>query len=325
MRSIFITGGAGFCGSVLVPRLLNLGHEVCVYDIGYFGINHLPVHDHLTVIKDDIRNTKALAQACHGYDAFIHLAAISNDASCDLDKELTTSVNLLAFDPMVLVARASGIKRFIYLSTSSVYGISDAKDVTEDHPKVPLTLYNDFKYRCEGWLVMRATDEFVCTILRPATVCGYSPRQRLDLSVNILTNHAVNTGKITVFGGKQMRPNLHIEDYCAAIEAVLDAPAEKIAGQVFNVGNENMSIEELAWRVKAMIPVSDVEVSPSDDQRSYRINSDKIADVLGFRPKRFVDNAVQDLFEAFQLGKIPNPMTDDIYYNVKRMKNLGAK
>jgi nucleoside-diphosphate-sugar epimerase len=216
---VLITGGAGYCGSRLACTLLAHGHEVIVYDIMWFGCA-LVRRPGLTVVSADIRSTERFARACCGVDAVVHLACVSNDASFELDEALSTSINLDAFEPLVIAARDAGVKRFVYVSSSSVYGVSDAPDVREDHPLVPLTLYNKYKGMCEPLLFKHTSDEFTGVVLRPATVCGYSMRQRLDLSVNILTNHAVNTGVITVFGGSQMRPNLHIQDYCDAIELV---------------------------------------------------------------------------------------------------------
>jgi nucleoside-diphosphate-sugar epimerase len=331
-QRVFLTGGAGYIGSCLVPRLLERGYAVTVYDICYYGEDFLPHNNPaLKVIQGDIRDTAALAEAVKGHDAFVNLACISNDASFELDENLSTSVNLDAFEPMVLAAKSAGIKRFIYASSSSVYGVSDQPDVTEDHPLVPLTLYNKYKGMCEPLLFKHTTPEFVGVVFRPATVCGYAPRQRLDLSVNILTNHAINNGKITVFGGDQMRPNLHILDYCDAVEVLLNAPDEKIANEIFNVGYQNMSIMHIAKLVKGVVEKEfpekgDIAIvtTPSDDNRSYHINSDKVKRVLGFSPQRSIEDAVRDLCRAFREGKLSNPMTDDIYYNVRRMKNLKA-
>jgi nucleoside-diphosphate-sugar epimerase len=324
-KRVFLTGGAGYIGSCLVPRLLERGHAVTVYDICYYGEDFLPRNNPaLKVIQGDIRDTAALAEAVKGHDAFVNLACISNDASFELDEKLSTSVNLDAFEPMVLAAKKAGVKRFIYASSSSVYGVSDQPDVTEDHPLVPLTLYNKYKGMCEPLLFKHTTPEFVGVVFRPATVCGYAPRQRLDLSVNILTNHAINNGKITVFGGDQMRPNLHIE-------VLLNAPDEKIANEIFNVGYQNMSIMHIAKLVKGVVEKEfpekgdiDIVTTPSDDNRSYHINSDKVKRVLGFSPQRSIEDAVHDLCRAFREGKLRDPMTDDIYYNVRRMKNLKA-
>ena len=209
MKKIFLTGGAGYCGSKLVPKLLNKGYQVTVYDIMYFGFDFLPKkNSNLTIINGDIRDTKKIEQSCKHHDVFVSLACISNDTSFDLDEKLSTSVNMEAFEPMVKAAKASGVKRFIYASSSSVYGISDKKDVKEDHPLVPLTLYNKYKGLCEPILKENTDNNFEGVIFRPATVCGYAPRLRLDLSVNILTNLAVNKKKITVFWWKSIKTKL---------------------------------------------------------------------------------------------------------------------
>jgi nucleoside-diphosphate-sugar epimerase len=329
---IFVTGGAGYVGSLLVPRLLDQGYKVTSFDVSYYGDDFLPKNNpDLTVVQGDIRDTKRMGELINGHDAFVNLACISNDASFELDEKLSTSVNLDAFEPMVIAAKDAGVRRFIYASSSSVYGVSDKPDVTEDHPLVPLTHYNKYKGMCEPLLLKHTDEKFVGVIFRPATICGYAPRQRLDLSVNILTNHAINNGKITVFGGDQMRPNLHIRDYCNAVELFLMAEDSKIANQTFNVGYQNMSIMEIAKLVKKVVEAEfpekgDIPIvtTPTDDNRSYHINSDKIRRVLGFVPKHTIEEAVRELCKAFRDGRLPNSMTDDIYYNVRRMKNLRA-
>jgi nucleoside-diphosphate-sugar epimerase len=330
---VFVTGGAGYCGSLLVPQLLARGYGVTVYDIMFFGNDFLPKDNPaLTVIEGDIRDADHLARVIPGHDAFVSLACISNDASFELDEKLSTSINLDAFEPMVKAAKAAGVKRFVYASTSSVYGISDKPNVTEDHPLVPLTLYNRYKGECEPILNRYGDDSFTVVTYRPATVCGYAPRLRLDLSVNILTNHAVTNNKITVFGGSQLRPNLHVQDYCDAVEMFLTAPTEKIQKEVFNIGFQNLSIMEIAQLVKRVVesefpekaPI-DIVTTPSDDLRSYHINSDKVKRVLGFQPRFTIEDAVRGLCQAFREGKIPNSMADDRYYNIRTLKKRGAK
>lgn len=330
---VFVTGGAGYVGSRLVPQLLRHGYLVTVYDICYYDKKQLPLnHPHLTVIEGDIRDTGKLASALTGHDAVLNLACISNDASFELDENLSTSVNLHAFEPMVLAAKRAGVKRFVYASSSSVYGVSDEPDVTEEHPLVPLTLYNKYKGMCEPLLFKHTDENFTGVVFRPATVCGYSPRLRLDLSINILTNHAVTNNKITVFGGAQLRPNLHIQDYCDLAELLLNAPKAEVANQIFNCGYQNMSIMDLAHVVKRVVerefpgrPPIEIVTTPTNDMRSYHINSDKIKRTLGFEPCHTIEEAIEELCAAFKAGRIPKSMDDDIYYNVKRMKNLGAK
>ncbi len=332
-QKILITGGAGYCGSVLTPQLLDMGYEVTVYDILYYGKDFLPLdHPNLTVVQGDIRDTATLAGHLRGIEAVLHLACISNDASFVLDEALSTSVNLDAFEPMVVAAKEARVQRFLYASTSSVYGVSAAPDVTEDHPLVPLTLYNKYKGMCEPLLFKHTDENFVGVAFRPATVCGYGPRQRLDVSVNILTNHAVNKSKITVFGGSQLRPNLHIQDYADLCKLLLEAPDEKIADEVFNCGYQNMSIMDIAMIVKKVVEEEltkrgeiEIETMPTDDIRSYHINSEKINRVLDFEPTHTIEEAARDLCRAFRDGKLSNSFDDDSYYNVRTMQAIGAK
>jgi nucleoside-diphosphate-sugar epimerase len=303
-----------------------------VYDIMFFGNQFLPRNNpNLRIIDGDIRDAARLAAAIAGHDAVVNLACISNDASFELDEDLSTSINLNAFEPMVLAAKKAGVKRFVYASSSSVYGISDSPEVTEDHPLVPLTLYNKYKAMCEPLLRKHTDSGFVGVIFRPATVCGYSPRQRLDLTVNILTNHAVNAGKITVFGGAQLRPNLHIADYCDAVELFLVAPADKVADETFNVGYQNLSLIQIAELVRRVVAEQipdrrEVEIvtTPTDDIRSYHINSNRIKRVLGYTPRHTIEDAVRELCGAFLAGKLPNSMEDDRYFNVRLLKRLKA-
>ena len=330
---VFVTGGAGYCGSRLVPQLLASGYKVTVYDSLIFGDHFLPQDDPaLTVIRGDIRDAGKLAEVVRGHDAFVSLACISNDASFELDEALSTSINMDAFEPMLLAAKAAGVKRFIYASSSSVYGVSDSPDVTEDHPLVPLTLYNKYKGLCEPILKRHADEGFTGVIFRPATVCGYAPRLRLDLSVNILTNYAVTSNRITVYGGLQLRPNLHVADYCDAVELLLTAPAVNIQKEIFNIGYQNLSIMDIALLVRKVVaeefpekPPIDIVTTPTDDIRSYHINSDKVFRVLGFRPRRTVEDAVRSLCTAFREGKIPDSMTDDRYFNIRTMKKIGVR
>ena len=331
-KSIFISGGAGYVGSSLVPDLLSRGHKVTVYDIMYFGYDFLPKNNpNLKIIEGDIRDDNKVKSSCANHDAFIHLACISNDASFQLDEKLSKSVNYDAFEPIVIAAKKSGIKRFVYASTSSVYGISKEKNVKEDHPLVPLTLYNKYKGLCEPLLLKHTNENFEGIIFRPATVCGYAPRQRLDLSVNILTNFAFNKNEIKVFGGDQLRPNLHIKDYCDVVKLFLDAEKDKVANQIFNVGYQNLSINEIASLVKRVVQkekknAGEIKIikSISDDNRSYHINSDKIKNTLGFIPKRSIEMAVTDLCKAFNDGLLPNSFENDMYFNVKRLKKIKA-
>jgi nucleoside-diphosphate-sugar epimerase len=331
MKRVLVTGGGGYVGCVLVPHLLSRGYTVTVYDIMFFSQDGLPHHPSLTVIEGDIRDTPRLARAFEGCDVVLHLACISNDPSFELDEQFSRTINYECFEPLVIAAKEAGVKRFVYCSTSSVYGVSDKPDVTEEHPLVPLTFYNKYKGMCEPLLAKYTGPDFVGVTFRPATVCGYAPRQRLDLSVNILTNHAFTNNKITVFGGSQLRPNLHVQDYADLCKLLLVAPTEKIANQIFNCGYQNMTIMEIAHMVKKVVeqefpqkaPI-DIVTTPTDDNRSYHINSDKIKKTLGFAPKHTIEEAVRDLCRAFRDGKIPNSFSDDRFYNVRTLKKLKA-
>ena len=256
IRQVLITGGAGYVGSVLVPKLLRAGYEVKVIDLYLYGdhvLDEVKHHPNLEQIKGDIRNRDLLEKIMPGCDAVIHLACISNDPSFELDPGLGKSINYDAFLDLVDVAKENGVKRFIYASSSSVYGIKETENVTEDLPLEPLTDYSKYKALCEEVLLEKREPGFVTLILRPATVCGYSPRLRLDLTVNILTNHAVNNGKITVFGGEQKRPNIHIEDMTDLYVKCLEYPDQAIDGKIFNAGYENHKVKEIAEMVQMLL------------------------------------------------------------------------
>jgi nucleoside-diphosphate-sugar epimerase len=330
---ILITGGAGYVGAVLVPKLLAKGYGVRVLDLYMFDehvFDSLSDNPRLRQIKGDIRDQDLLRRSLTDVDAVIHLACISNDPSFELNPELSKSINFDAFEPLVRISKESGVRRFVYASTSSVYGVSELPEVTEDHPLLPITDYNKYKGLCEPILQKYQSPEFTTVTIRPATVCGYSPRQRLDLSVNILTNHAVNKGKITVFGGSQMRPNIHIDDVVQLYMNLLELPDTQLAGKIFNAGWENHTISDIAEMVRSVVSSEvpgreniDVVTTPSDDRRSYHISSDKIRRELGFAPTRTIEDAVRDLVRAFQDGRIPDSMNDIRYYNVKKVQEVG--
>jgi nucleoside-diphosphate-sugar epimerase len=264
-------------------------------------------------------------EAMQGCDAVIHLACISNDPSFDLDPALGKSINFDAFRPMVRIAKELSVKRFIYASSSSVYGVKEEKNVTETLSLDPLTDYSKYKAECELILQEEAVPGFETVIIRPATVCGYASRLRLDLTVNILTTHAYFNKKIKVFGGEQLRPNIHIADMVAAYLCVLDADKNKVDGQTFNVGYQNLPVAEIAELVKQSFAQEDIaiEVVPTNDNRSYHVSSEKIKKELGFSPTHTIQHAINDLKEAFAKGLVNDPFTNEIYYNIKQMQGVG--
>jgi nucleoside-diphosphate-sugar epimerase len=329
IKRVFITGGAGYVGCNLVPKLLKKGYHVKVIDLYLFGDNVLDEvkgHPNLVQIKGDIRDTKLLEKEIPGTDAVIHLACISNDPSFELDPELGKSINYDAFIPLVRISKKNKVKLFVYASSSSVYGIKDEENVTEDLPLQPLTDYSKYKAMCEDALLKEQSPDFTTLVIRPSTVCGYSPRLRLDLTVNILTNHAINNKKITVFGGTQKRPNIHIEDMTDLYVYILDLPKEKIAGKIYNAGYENFTVMEIAEKVRNVIDKNiEIVTTPTNDNRSYHVSSEKIKKELGFVPRHTIEEAVSDLVTAFKAGKIPNSMDDIRYYNIKTMKAIKLK
>lgn len=325
---VLVAGGAGYVGSKLVPALLKKGYAVTVLDLYLFGrdifkdIGHHPL---LREIRGDIRNIDVVELALAGCNHVIHLACISNDPSFELDPKLGKSINFDAFEPFVLKCKEKKIRRFIYASSSSVYGVKSKPEVTEEMTLEPLTDYSRFKAACEKVLLNHMNDNFICTVLRPATVCGYAPRQRLDVIVNILTNLAYNTGKIKVMGGEQMRPNIHIDDMVDAYIHVLEAPEEKVQGEIFNVGYHNHTVLDLGKIVAAEVSGVQMEIVPTNDNRSYHVCSKKIGKKLGFFPRRDIKDAIRSLIEAFKEDKLPNSLEDPRYFNIKTMKMANLR
>ena len=326
IKKIFITGGAGYVGAVLTPYLLGRGYKVTVLDLMIYGENVLKKNPNLKIIKGDIRDTELLNRELPGHEVVIHLACISNDPSFELNPSLGRSINLDAFKPLVEIAKKNLVERFIYASTSSVYGIKKEKDVDETMSLEPLTDYSKYKVDCEIILKKYITENFTPVIIRPATVCGYSPRQRLDVVVNILTNLAYHKKEISVFGGDQLRPNIHIFDMARAYEFLINAPKDKVSGQIFNAGYENQTVNHLAQLVKRVIG-DDVKIKKitSDDNRSYHISSDKIKNVLKFFTEKTIEDAVRDLKDAFDKKILNETLTNEKYFNIKRMNNLKLK
>ena len=305
---IFVTGACGYKGHVLVPKLLKRGYEVVAFDIMWFG-NYLQPHPQLTVIKGDVRNMDDIN--LDGIDCIIHLSSIANDPCGDLDPKLTWEVSALATMQLADKARRAGIRHFIYASSGSVYGIKDELQVTEDLELKPISEYNKTKMVGER-VMLSYLDDMVVQIVRPATVCGVSPRMRLDVSVNMLTMQALSKGKITVFGGAQTRPNIHIDDITDAYLHLIDHP--ELTG-IYNAGFENISILDIAKIVTKHLPV-EIVVTESNDPRSYRINSDKLL-ATGFKPKKSVEKAVTEIIEKFRAGELND---DECFYNLKWME-----
>ena len=323
IKSIFVSGGAGYVGAMTVPKLLNEGYKVTVFDLMIYGNSFFKKHPNLNIVKGDIRNTNLLKSCIAGHDAVIHLACISNDPSFELNPVLGRSINLDSFEPLVKISKSSGVKRFIYASSSSVYGIKDEKDVHEGMSLEPLTDYSRFKAECETILSSYSGKDFTVVTIRPATVCGYSHRQRLDVVVNLLTNLAYHKRQISVFGGSQYRPNIHINDMVEAYLTLLKAPKEIIDNEIFNAGYENQTVLEIAKIVQNEVG-KDVKLitSFSDDNRSYYISSKKIKEKLDFVAVHSIRDAVKDLVNAFRKGLIPNSLNDEKYFNIKRMQNI---
>ncbi len=326
MKKIFITGGAGYVGSILTPYLLDKGYSVTVLDLMIYGEDVLQKHKNLEIITGDIRDTKLLEKKIPSHDILIHLACISNDPSFELNPKLGKSINLDAFEPLVEISKKSSVSRFIYASSSSVYGIKKEQNVNETMSLEPLTDYSKFKADCEKILFKYQSSKFTPVVIRPATVCGYAPRQRLDVVVNILTNLAFHKKEISVFGGDQLRPNIHIFDMARAYEYLIEAKKELISGEIFNAGYENQTVNHLASQVKKVIG-EDVKIKyiESNDNRSYHISSSKIKKVLGFKTKKTIEDAIKDLKDAFLTKKLINTFTDEKYFNIKRMNSLNIK
>lgn len=306
--NVFVTGGCGYKGTVLVQKLLKRGYTVEVLDAQWFG-NFLPSHPNLTVTKGDVRNIDKVN--LQGFQTVIHLSSVANDPCGDLDPKLTWEISALATMQLADKAVRQGVKQFLFASSGSVYGVKDENQVTEDLELKPISEYNKTKMVSER-VLLSYQDEMIVQVIRPATVCGVSPRMRLDVAVNLLTMQALKTGKINVFGGKQMRPNIHMDDITDVYLHFIDNP--KYAG-VFNAGFENMTILDIAKLIKEYIP-AEIIVTESDDPRSYRINSDKLL-ATGFKPVKNVKSAVQEIIENYCSGIL---LDEDHFYNLKWMQ-----
>ncbi len=326
MKKIFITGGAGYVGCFLADYLISKGYFVTVYDLFIYGENVFENKKKINCVKGDIRDKNLLRDSIKGHDVVIHLACISNDPSFELNPKLGKSINLDAFEPIVKISKEEKIKRFIYASSSSVYGIKDIENVHEEIDLDPITDYSKFKAKCEKILNNYINENFSGVTIRPATVCGYSKRQRLDVIVNILTNLGFHNKEITIFGGDQLRPNIHIKDMVRAYEKLIEADDNSINGQVFNAGWENKSVSEIAQTVKNELG-EDIKliVTPTNDNRSYHISSEKIKKVLDFETNFTISDAIRDLKKAFELGLLYDPLNNPDYVNIKKMQNIDLK
>jgi nucleoside-diphosphate-sugar epimerase len=308
---ILLTGGCGYIGTILTSKLLRSGYNVTVVDIMWFG-NYLPNHDRLKVIHEDIRNADKIPM--EGIDAIIHLANIANDPCGELNAKLSWEINVLATMGLVEQAIKNNVKQFIFASSGSVYGVKEEPQVTEDLSLIPISDYNKTKMISER-ILFSYKDQIIIQCIRPATVCGYSPRMRLDLSVNMLTMQALAKGKITVFGGYQTRPNIHIQDITDIFIHFLNLK-EKAIG-IYNAGFENISILDIAKKVAEYVP-AEIIVTESKDPRSYRLNSDRLLGT-GFKPKYQAIDAIKEIIQVYRAGKLKD---EDKYYNIKTMKKF---
>lgn len=331
MKNILITGGSGYVGTRLIFRLIqNKDLKIYNYDISFYGSNHLKnLNNHLINYFNDLRDLKKFEEVIkkNKVDVVLHLACISNDPSYDLNSSISKEINYDCFKDLVKISKKNGVKKFIYASSCSVYGVSESANVKEDNPLVPITDYNKYKALCEPELINEVDENFHGIIIRPATVCGFSEKMRFDLTVNILTNFAYNKKYIKVFGGEQFRPNIHIDDMCEIYEKLIFNDTKHINGQIFNAGKENLKVIEIAKKVKKIVEERvnekvEIRTTPSNDIRSYQINSEKIINLLPFKFKRNVDQAILDLVEKFEEKKLLDTFNEK-WINLNILKNKG--
>lgn len=323
MKRVLVTGGAGYVGSVLTGKLLENDYKVRVIDLFLYDPHSLDVYKdekNLEVVTGDIRDEATVKEVCKDVDVIIHLASISNDPTAELDESITKSVNYDCYPLLLKTAKESGVKRFINASSSSVFGIKHEENVTEELEPEPITTYSKYKALSEKLVNEASSPDFVTVNIRPATICGYSPRQRFDLTVNVLTKSAITKGVITVHGGEQMRPNVTMEDITDLYISMIEIEGEKINGDTFNYGFENLKVIEIAEMVQETLSQDvEIKIEPVVDQRNYHISSKKIIDKLGIRPQYTIVDMIEQLEDAFNAGKFPNP-DDDKYSNIKKMK-----
>jgi nucleoside-diphosphate-sugar epimerase len=323
VKNILVIGGGGYVGTHLTTQLIQKNYAVTVFDLFIYG-NFLVKHKNLNVIKGDIRDLSLLKKIISNFDCIIHLACISNDPSFDLNPELGKSINFDPFEDLVKISKENGIERFIYASSSSVYGVKAENDVDEKFSLEPLTDYSKYKALCEDILLRYNDKNFTCCIVRPATVCGYSKRQRLDLVVNILTNLAYNSGEVSIYGGSQLRPNININDMSNAYIFLLNQSKQLISGEIFNIGFENYSVNTICALVTKNIKKKvNIKYLKSEDNRSYHISSKKIQNKLGFKNFYSIEDAIVELINAFENKLLHDPLNNEIYFNIKKMKSLN--
>lgn len=322
-KKILVIGGGGYVGTVLVEKLAAMNHLVRVFDLFIYG-NNIINSKNIEFIRGDIRSKKDTEKIFQDIDIVYHFACISNDPSFELNPELSKSINYDSFMPTVKLAKDCGIKRFIYASSSSVYGLRNEIEIREELELKPLTDYSKYKAMCEDVLIRESSKEFNVLIARPATVCGYSKRLRLDLTVNILTINAINKKNIQVFGGQQKRPNIHIEDMCNFYIDCIDINSEKFNNKIYNVGFENLKIIEIANMVKNTLNINiPITIVKSNDMRSYHISSAKVKKEFGFNTVKKISDAIIEIDYASKKKLIINPLNNSDYYNINKMKELN--
>ena len=329
-KNLLITGGSGYVGSRLIYKLLEETNiNIVNYDISLFGDEHLPKNKKFVYCKKDITDSLAFSKAIieNEIDTVLHLACISNDPTYELNSELSKKINYECFEDLVKTSKKNNVKKFIYASTCSVYGISDSPNVTETSELKPITDYNKYKALCEPILIKYLDNNFQGLIIRPATVCGFSEKMRFDLTVNILTNFAYNKKIINIFGGQQYRPNIHIDDMCRLYEQIVFSDIKNINGEIFNAGFQNLKVAEIAEMVKKIVEKHigqevKLNFTESNDKRSYRVTSDKIINKLNFNMKKNVEDAINDLCIGFKEGKIKDSF-DEKFLNIKVLQKLN--
>jgi nucleoside-diphosphate-sugar epimerase len=318
---ILVTGGAGYVGAVVVRLLLGQGARVRVMDRmlhGSHGLAGLEGEANLTVLARDLRDPRVFDEALEGVSSVVHLAAIVGDPACAADEDLAVQTNWTATVAFARRASACGVERFVFASTCSVYGEGRDETLTEESPTRPLSLYAKTRWHAEqGILELAGLERFEPVLLRFGTVYGLSPRMRFDLVVNYLTQKAVRTGEVSIFGGTQWRPFVHVTDISQAITLALRERLPAEGAPILNVGDnlENYQLRDLKPDLEREIPGTRVTIIPDiQDRRTYRVSFDRIANLWGFRATRRIADGVREIAEAVRSGAIADP-EDRRYYN----------